>query len=142
MLVVLIYFINKGYKSHILDSIIPDGEQITIVPPGAGVPADVAAFSGWWEGKWSSQLPGLFIVKELSARSAQVVVGWGNAPSFGIYAGYEHIKAKLISEDPPTLQVDLYGRIFTYVLNKDKQSVAATYEFGGDADSGIFPKKN
>jgi hypothetical protein len=50
---------------------------VTITPPTADLPADVAALSRIWEGAWDGGLPTRVAVEALEWDSAHVVYAWG-----------------------------------------------------------------
>ena len=53
---------------------------VTIAPPAADLPAEVAALSGIWAGTWGGGLPTRLAVEELTRDSAVVVYAWGDHP--------------------------------------------------------------
>jgi hypothetical protein len=54
---------------------------VTITPPAADLPPEVAALSGMWEGMWDGELPCRLAVEELTWDAAVVAYVWGNFPA-------------------------------------------------------------
>ncbi len=60
----------------------PSGLRIT--PPGASIPANRAAFSGVWVGKWDNQLDIALAIREITPIGVAAVYGWGTASSLRV----------------------------------------------------------
>src|SRR4051812_27189931 len=58
--------------------------DVRITVPADGIPPELAAFSGVWEGTWESGvglLPSRSAVEEVTASGARLIYGWGDAGS-------------------------------------------------------------
>ena len=54
---------------------------VTITPPAADLPPEVAALSGIWEGMWDGEFLCRLAVEELARDAAVVVYAWGDFPA-------------------------------------------------------------
>jgi hypothetical protein len=78
---------------------LPVPPDIRFTAPASAVPPELAAFSGTWEGIWSSaygQLPSRLIVESIEKDSARVVYIWGDDPNGNFKAGWGRNRAKVI----------------------------------------------
>lgn len=74
---------------------IPRPPDLTIIPPSANLPPEVAAFSGTWEGAWGGILPSRLIVERIDSESAQVVFAWADDPRGRIKANWKRLRARV-----------------------------------------------
>ena len=100
---------------------------VTITPPAADLPVDVAALSGIWEGAWDGWLPTRLAVEALERDSPWLVVyAWGDHPSGRSQGG--SIRRRVPVFPSGTLQWE--GRLsssqepvtFTFILTKDSEA--------------------
>jgi putative ABC transport system substrate-binding protein len=59
---------------------VPGPPEVTITPPAADLPPELAAYSGTWEGAWHNVLQSRLVVEKIDAESARVVYAWANHP--------------------------------------------------------------
>ena len=64
-------------------------KDVTVVAPDGSIPADVAAFSGRWEGEWQSGVPHVLIIRKITADSkgkykVDAVYAWGDSHGGGL----------------------------------------------------------
>jgi hypothetical protein len=48
----------------------PGPQEVTIAPPAADLPPDLAAYSGTWEGAWGGNLQSRLVVEKIDANGA------------------------------------------------------------------------
>lgn len=55
--------------------VVPLPDDATVTPPGADVPAGIAAFSGTWSGRWNgNELPHVLVVQRVEPSGAARIV--------------------------------------------------------------------
>lgn len=116
---------------------VPLPRKITIVPPSADLPKEIAAFSGRWEGLWEvNNLPGVLIVEEINLKEAKVISGWGK----GVYfpPGHDRIKAKVVGKE---IQFTAKNCQFSFKLNEDLNSIHGERSCPGGISSPVTMKK-
>ena len=67
---------------------IPLPEDIAVIPPDPGLPAELAAFSGIWGGVFNGGITALLIVEEVTAEGARVIFGRGLNPDWNLESGH------------------------------------------------------
>lgn len=67
--------------------------------PAAGVPANVAAFSGIWGRTWNGVLPALLVVERVDPDgSAESHYVWGDAPQWQVRSGSVKFRTKIAGQ--------------------------------------------
>ena len=76
-------------------------ENINIIPPSPDLPSEIAAFSGFWKGKWSGYQEIIIIVETINLKKARVII------SHGMIEGYEsrYFYRSFKVEDGPVLRI-------------------------------------
>jgi hypothetical protein len=106
-------------------TILPAPPELHITVPSAGLPPELAAFSGTWEGAWDDVLPSRLVVEEIDTESARVVYAWADHPQGRFQAGWSRVKAKVLPGG--TLQWGSDGR-FTFTMARDRLSINGKWE--------------
>lgn len=114
---------------------VPLFSDVTVIPPDQSVPADMSAFSGWWDGTWSnSNLVGILVVESITPPYATVV--YAVADTKQLYSNSlarlqgSITDGKLVLHFPsanPTIDV-------TYTLQPDG-TLAGSYAYNGPVTS-------
>jgi hypothetical protein len=122
---------------------LPSPTGVRIVPPAAGLPSQLAAFSGTWEGRWHGPygtLPSRLVVEQISVKSAQVVYVYGADPG-RFPAGWMRVQATVL----PSGQIRFGGEsgrpTLTFTMRADGKSIAGTYRFGDYPPSTVTMTK-
>ncbi len=63
---------------------VPMPGDLRIIPPSSDIPANRAAFSGVWVGKWEGFLDTALAVQEITPSGVAAVYSWGVAPQWNI----------------------------------------------------------
>jgi hypothetical protein len=102
---------------------------VTITPPAADLPADLAALSGIWRGAWDGVLPTRLAVEVLERDAAVVVYAWGDHPSGRSQGGWIRRHVPVL----PSGSLQWEGRLsssqepvtFTFILTKDHRHLGS-----------------
>jgi hypothetical protein len=84
---VAIAFVAIGLSPALATDQVPLPADLTVRPPGRAIPADIAAFSGRWEGRWSHGVDHILVVQRIWPRDAEgrhkvrLVFAWGDSQS-------------------------------------------------------------
>jgi hypothetical protein len=81
----------------------PPVNDIKIIPPGADVPKEIAAFSGKWVGEIKNASEVFLVVEEINDSWASIVYSWGDVIRLGTSAGYSRQKCKVIPGSKPKI---------------------------------------
>jgi len=106
-----------------------------IMQPAPGVPAEMAALSGVWEGLGSEDLPIRLIVESIRGHLASVVYTWGDHPEGKFFRGWLRVRAS-VSPDGR-----LYWRHpgeFTFQLSEDWTTLVGKREQGGKTATSLM----
>jgi hypothetical protein len=113
----------------------PTGE---ITAPAKNVPAAVAAFSGTWVGKWTSNQDARLAVQTVARDGAVTgTYSWGDLPGQS-RAGSSAIKGK-IADGVLTLDSFANGATASFAMQPDGM-LAGTYVVNGQTSTGTFSK--
>ena len=79
---------------------VPLPADLQIIPPGPDVPAERAAFSGVWSGRWEGTLDTALVVQQIAQPEVSTVYAWGVAPSWNIHrAGWVRARARFAGSE-------------------------------------------
>ncbi len=115
-----------------LPSSLPVPPDVAIVPPAATVPPELAAFSGTWEGTWTSaygSLPSRLIVERIETDSARVVYVWGDDPNGYFKGGWVRNRATVRPDGKLTWSGR--GITFSFQMARDRLSLEGERDQGG-----------
>lgn len=101
--------------------------HLTIMRPGASVPANLAFWLGEWAGQWNNNLDHVLVVEAVHPGTAKIIYAWGSDSNFGYTPGFERGKAKLTSTE--LVFKSPSGAVVRYRRQKDG-SLAATWDKG------------
>ncbi len=82
----------------------PLPNDISIIPPAADLPKELAVFSGKWTGTWNYGMDSILIVEEIGGSWAKVVYSIGDVPRFNVSAKYFRFKCKVTPGPKPKLE--------------------------------------
>ncbi|MCA8928725.1 MAG: hypothetical protein KDC18_11695 [Alphaproteobacteria bacterium] len=111
-----------------------------VVAPASDVPAQMAAFSGTWRGKWQRVLDALLVVETVSPTGqVQATYAWADALNWSIHAGSTRLKGQITGN---TLQLEPLpdGGKIHYVMRPDG-SLDGHYVWGGGPTEGHFVRQ-
>ena len=109
---VLLTFTSVSESDHV-----PLPQNASVEPPASSIPADIAIFSGRWEGQWGGGVPHILIIRKISADprgryTVDAVYAWGDASGGGgdIRKGWQEVegvisKGQLEIQIPPRITV-------------------------------------
>jgi hypothetical protein len=103
---------------------LPQPQDVSIIPPPAGLAPQVAAFWGMWEGYWrgpSGVLPSRLIVERIDSESAEVVYVWGDDPQGHFKAGWGRFKAKVLPRG--ILEFGWRRTTLVFEMREDRKSI-------------------
>ena len=103
---------------------VPLPYDIKVIAPAAGLPPQLAAFSGKWNGTWSGTLEAVLIVEEIDAQRAKVIYAWGDAPTWQIVKGFRRYQATVGQNDEIQFKDDTLT--FTIQMNANFSEVRVT----------------
>ncbi len=107
---------------------LPGPTDVKITPPAPSVPAEIAAFSGTWEGAWGGTLASRLIVEEVDNQSARVVYAWDDDSQGRFKGGWSRVRAKV--SPGPSLEWGS-GVQFKFMMGKDRATIDGEREQGG-----------
>jgi hypothetical protein len=111
--------------------------RVEIIPPMTNAPAEIIAFSGYWEGYFEGEQPRVFVIEKIDSEKAVIVSAWG----FSKYgkAGYNRYTGKIKGKK---LNIaDSHVKFFLQ-LDNDLKTLKGTAEFSGSRTTyGITLKK-
>ena len=115
-------------------------ETLTVTPPTAAVPAEFAAFSGVWRGRWGSCLDGALAVHTIRPdRSVDTVYAWGDCAQYNTSAGSTEQEGQIVG-NVLTLKTFSTGAQASYELVPDG-TLAGTYRRDGNITRGVFVRQ-
>ncbi len=82
----------------------PLPNDISIIPPAAGLAKELAVFSGKWTGTWNYGMDSILIVEEIGSSWAKVVYSIGDVPRFNVSAKYFRFTCKVTPGPNPKLE--------------------------------------
>lgn len=117
---------------------VPVPGDLRITLPSSSVPANRAAFSGVWVGKWDNILDTALVVQEFTTLGISGIYAWGVAPPWNIHrAGWTRVTGRFAGPDELHVQA---GVLVVYQMRPDGRLDGV---FGGQARTvltKVFPK--
>jgi|GEM_PF-993618 len=111
--------------------------DVRIIPPGPGIPTEVAAYSGKWQGVWDEMLDHILVVEEINGKEATVVYAWGDSQAWRMSRGFNRVKGAF---DGATLIVKTARpATVTYRMRPDGK-LDAKYEWQGGVARAVMTK--
>jgi hypothetical protein len=119
---------------------LPLPDDVEIIPPAAGSPENLAAFSGTWEGYWGdSRRPALLIVEYIDNEEAELIYSWGDCFKCKTGEGFLRITAKVLFSDSKitvTWGDGTKSAKFNFTLKDAKDDkISGNWEMGGKEDT-------
>src|SRR5919199_4799334 len=116
---------------------VPGPPEVTITPPAADLPPELAAYSGTWEGAWDNVLKSRLVVEHIDAEAARVVYAWADHPQGRFKGGWTRVKAKVL----PGGRLQWGDPVkFTFEIAQDRMSIAGEREAAGQISTVIMRK--
>ena len=116
---------------------VPLPTDVRIVPPSPGIPGEVAAFSGKWQGVWDDTLDHILVVEEITGTEAVVVYAWGDSQAWRMSRGFNRLKGAF---DGATLIVkSARPATVTYRMRADGK-LDARYEWQGGVARAVMTR--
>jgi len=123
-------------------AVMPLPRDVNVQAPAAGVPNEIAAFSGKWTGSWGGGvLDSTLVVEQIQGRDAIIIYSWSTAPRWGIHQpGFHRVRGTFASGN--VLRATLpNGANISYTMNPDG-TVNGQYEIRGAITLGQFRRDN
>ena len=117
-------------------SAVPLPENVTVVPP-VGVPQELAAFSGKWQGVWDETLDHVLVVEEITGKEAIVIYAWGDSAAWKTTRGFFRVKGTF--EDNRLVLRTRRPATVTYRMRPDGK-LDARYEWSGGISRAVMTK--
>ena len=117
----------------------PLPENIIVVPPGADVPDEVAAFSGTWVGQWAQSVDHVLVVTKIEGRKVTFIYSVGLAAAQGISPKYWTLHGTV--DESGVLQGTLDGASIAYRLSHDRQMLTAEHIRKGSTTYGSLRRR-
>ncbi len=118
---------------------VPGPPEVTITPPAADLPPELAAYSGTWEGIWDTGLKSRLVVEKIDAESARVVYAWADHPQGRFKGGWVRVRAQVLPGGK--LQWgDKRKFTFTFEMARDRMSIQGEREEAGHIVTVIMRK--
>jgi putative ABC transport system substrate-binding protein len=116
---------------------VPGPPEVTITPPAADLPPELAAYAGTWEGAWGNVLQSRLIVEQIDAEAARVVYAWADHPQGQFKGRWTRVIAQVLPGGK--LQ---WGdkRKFTFEMAQDHMSIEGRLEEAGHITTVIMRK--
>ena len=115
-------------------------EKLTVTPPDASVPAEFAAFSGVWRGRWGSCIDGALGVHTIRPDgSVDTVYAWGDCATNNVSAGSTEQEGQIVGK-VLTLKTFSTGAQASYELAPDG-TLAGIYRRDGSITRGVFVRQ-
>ncbi len=113
--------------------------DLKITSPAAGVPANIAKFSGkWGDSKWDGRLDNILVVESVQGSGAATVVyAWGDYAKWNIQRGWDREKATINGTTLHIRLLDASGSIYAnvdYEFQSDG-TLAGTYQRPGNPNA-------
>jgi putative ABC transport system substrate-binding protein len=116
---------------------VPGPPEVTITPPAADLPPELAAYSGTWEGAWRNVLKSRLVVEQIDTESARVVYAWADHPQGRFKGGWRRVRAQVL----PGGKLQWGDKMkFTFEMARDRLSIAGEREEAGDISTVIMRK--
>ena len=107
---------------------VPGPPEVTITPPAADLPPELATYSGTWEGAWGDILKSRLVVEKIDAESARAVYAWADHPQGRFKGGWARVRAKVL----PGGKLQWGGKVkFTFEMAQDRMSIEGEREEAG-----------
>ncbi|MDR7550090.1 MAG: hypothetical protein QN131_09170 [Armatimonadota bacterium] len=107
---------------------VPLPANLRIQRPGADVPANRAAFSGVWVGKWDNALDTALTVAEFTPLGVTAVYSWGVAPQWRINSpGWTNVRGRFAGPDELHIQV---GQVLAAYRMRSDGRLDAEFAYG------------
>ena len=103
----------------------PSNVNISSLDPG--LPVQILAFSGVWEGSWGDLLPSQLAVEKIDLKKATVMYGWVE----GGFMRYMRYEAK-VDEKGVIEWESRSGAKFTFTMSKNLKAIEGRREYRGD----------
>lgn len=117
-------------------SAVPLPFKVTVVPP-VGVPQELAAFSGKWQGVWDGTLDHILVVEEITENEAIVIYAWGSSVNPQITPGFRRTSATF---EGNSLVVNLPRPATVRYRMRPDGKLDARYEWSGGLARAVMTK--
>lgn len=116
---------------------VPLPKDINIVDPPAGLPREIAAFSGKWAGKWDGVQDSVLIVEEINDKEAKIILGQKeySVAIEAVDAGYRRVLAKVIISPKPSIEFEIKREdhpVVTFQMQKDLNTIKGFWLYISD----------
>lgn len=129
---------GKPSKASSLIQPTPLPETLNIVPPGSDVPAEIAAFSGIWEGIWNNGRSATIAIEEINPPEVIAIYSWGFMNWRHGEAGWARYMAR-VEKNSIIIERDARRKITATLLENGE--MRAVYKKRSEILIGIFKKK-
>ena len=121
----------------------PLPQNVKVQPPAGDVPAELAAFSGAWAGKWGTNgRTHTLVVERVEGRNARIVYSWGaGRPGFeNPEPGFRRVSGEFSADG--SLQVTMpNGASVTYSLASDRRTLNGEWRRNVQRFDGVFERR-
>jgi putative ABC transport system substrate-binding protein len=116
---------------------VPGPPEVTMTPPAADLPPELAAYSGTWEGAWDNVLKSRLVVEHIDAEAARVVYAWADHPQGWFKGGWARVRAQML----PGGKLQWGDKVtFTFEMAQDRMSIEGKREGAGRISTVIMRK--
>ena len=116
---------------------VPSPPEVTITPPAADLPPELAAYSGTWEGAWGNVLKSRLIVEKIDAEAARVIYAWADQPQGRFKGGWTRVRAQVL----PGGKLQWGDKVkFTFEMARNRMSIEGEREEAGHMSTVIMRK--
>jgi hypothetical protein len=129
-----------AFTAHANDAPLP--EDVRVAKPGAGVPSEMARWSGQWAGSWDGELASRMVVERMAASGkGECLYSWGQNLGWGINAGYSRVTCQ-VAEDGGSIVLAKFrnGAVATFYFQTNNK-LTASYERKGQITRGSFTRQ-
>jgi putative ABC transport system substrate-binding protein len=117
---------------------VPGPPEVTITPPAADLPPELATYSGTWEGAWGGILQSRLVVEKIDTESARAVYAWADHPQGRFKGGWIRVRAKVL----PGGKLQWGKEVkFTFEMAHDRMSIEGEREEAGGYISIVIMRK-